>query len=127
MQENPNRVFVLEKDRFREIWGFLPHGTVQQEAGIVWAIDGAAIQLLRHGATVVIDATNLSSWDMEHWQGVALYVGAEFECVDFTHVSIEECKENVRKRVSSGGRYVGDEIIDALAERAGLIKRNSNE
>jgi hypothetical protein len=69
--------------------------------------------LLMSGRDVICDDMNLQNKQVKAWMKLAKEVGAGFEVVDFTNVSVEECIHRDSERRVSGGRGVGAEYIAA--------------
>ena len=118
--EYGDQCVVLCRDAFREMWHCLPLGTPEQEAAIRWCIDASAIELLRRGAIVVIDATNMHPSDAARWERIGAETGCPVRCIDLTEVGVDECIRRDLARRDSGGRYVGEAVIRAMVKRAGL-------
>jgi len=117
-------VVILSRDAFREQFGCWPAGSPKEELAITTIIDTSSVQLLKLGAIVVIDATNLGTGDRRHWAAIASIAGVDVPVrfVDLTGVKIEQCIANDQERRDAGGQYVGPEVIRAMAEQSGMIK-----
>ncbi|MFI7573631.1 AAA family ATPase [Micromonospora sp. NPDC049497] len=71
--------------------------------------------LLRAGADVCVDDTNLRSRTLRDWADLAAQHGAEFEVHDFTDVPLEECLRRDAARAEAD--RVGEAAIRRLHER----------
>ncbi|MGN9779559.1 phosphatase domain-containing protein [Micromonospora sp. H33] len=71
--------------------------------------------LLRAGADVCVDDTNLRSRTLRDWADLAARYGAEFEVHDFTDVPLEECLRRDAARPEAD--RVGEAAIRRLHER----------
>ncbi|SCG33806.1 AAA family ATPase [Micromonospora halophytica] len=71
--------------------------------------------LLRSGASVCVDDTNLRSRSLREWADLAARHGAEFEVHDFTDVPLDECLR--RDAARAEGDRVGEAAIRRLHER----------
>ncbi|MEW2381792.1 AAA family ATPase [Micromonospora sp. NPDC047707] len=71
--------------------------------------------LLRSGADVCVDDTNLRSRTLRDWADLAARYGAEFEVHDFTDVPLEECLRRDATRPEAD--RVGEAAIRRLHER----------
>ncbi|NJP32184.1 phosphatase domain-containing protein [Micromonospora thermarum] len=71
--------------------------------------------LLRSGADVCVDDTNLRSRTLRDWADLAARYGAEFEVHDFTDVPLEECLRRDAARPEAD--RVGEAAIRRLFER----------
>lgn len=89
-----------------------------QERVVDAAREGQIRWLLRKGVHVAIDTTNLQVGLMERWERIAAACRATVEVDDLRHVPVEECIRRDRARRARGERYVGDDVIEAMAERA---------
>lgn len=116
-EEDPDHRVVVGRDDYRRIRRCLPVGTPAQEASITVMMDGAVESLLRHGWDVGVDSTHIQPGTLRHWREVAGRVGARVEISDLTHVTVDECVRRDEARRDAGGRYVGAEVIRAMAKR----------
>ena len=124
---DPNRIFVVSLDGFREMWGIGYEYQSKQELAVWSSVDAVAETLLRLGAIVIVDSTNLIvdstdlySTSQGHWEQLAARCGVPCQCVDFTHVGVEECIRRNQARAEAGGKYIPEKAIRAMAHRAGL-------
>jgi predicted kinase len=65
--------------------------TQRAEAQVTHAQRAQVEALLRSGADVCVDDTNLRSGTVRYWARLAERLGAQFEVHDFTDVPVEEC------------------------------------
>ena len=72
--------------------------------------------LLKAGRDVVIDDCNLNPKYLRAFARIASRHGASFEVVD-VRTPPEECKRRDHARMTEGGRYVSDAVIDKMAKR----------
>lgn len=70
-------------------------------------------ETLESGKHLICDDTNLAPKHMERLKQLAHENGADFEVVDFTHVSVEECIDRDLKRAAS----VGEKVIRGMYEQ----------
>ncbi len=88
----------------------------QWAEGQVTVVQRAQVEaLLRAGADVCVDDTNLRSRTMRDWAQLAARFGAEFEVHDFTDVPVDECVRRDAERPEQD--RVGEESIRRLHER----------
>lgn len=106
-----NRVRSSRDDLRAQMFGIPTYDEVQEEAVSV-AQDGMVQALLTAGKTIVIDNTHLHPLAIKHWREIADSAGADFIIKPF-HISVEQAKANVSKRVAGGGLFVPDHVIDA--------------
>jgi predicted kinase len=71
--------------------------------------------LLKAGANVISDDTNLSAKAVRDLTKLAARVGADAEVVDFTHVSLQTCIQRDAQRAE--GERVGEQVIRRMHER----------
>jgi predicted kinase len=65
--------------------------TDRAEAQVTVVERGMVETLLRRGADVIVDDTNLRGTTVKAWRQLAAAAGAEFEPHDFTDVPLDEC------------------------------------
>jgi predicted kinase len=71
--------------------------------------------LLRAGADVCVDDTNLRSRTVREWARLAASLDATFEVYDFTHVPLEEClRRNAMRPLQE---RVDEDVIRSMHER----------
>ncbi|GIF03100.1 phosphatase domain-containing protein [Actinoplanes siamensis] len=85
------------------------------EAQVTHAQRAAVEALLRAGASVIVDDTNLRAKTVREWAGLAARFGASFEVHDFTDVPLEECLRRDAER--SADDRVGEDPIRRMHER----------
>jgi len=67
-------------------------------------------QLMKANYSVIVDDTNFNPIHELKLKEIASIFGAEFEIKDLTHVTLEECIANDRKRLGTLG-HVGEKVI----------------
>lgn len=88
----------------------------QRAEGQVTTAQRAQVEaLLRAGADVCVDDTNLCSRTVRDWAALAARLGARFEVHDFTDVPLDECLR--RDAVRPAEDRVGEAAIRGLYER----------
>ncbi|AVT31476.1 5'-hydroxyl kinase [Plantactinospora sp. BC1] len=88
----------------------------QWAEGQVTVVQRAQVEaLLRAGADVCVDDTNLRSRTVRDWAQLAARFGAAFEVHDFTDVPVDECVRRDAERPEQD--RVGEEAIRRLHER----------
>jgi predicted kinase len=86
----------------------------RQEELVTSAEQAVVEALLRDGADVVVDDTNLRLRHARAWADLAGRVGARFEVRDFTDVPLEVCLARDAARRAVGERSVGEEVLRDL-------------
>ena len=120
VSEDPTRRARVNRDDLRAMMHdsvFLaPSGGNQGTERAVQTVRDAAITaLLRKGVDVICDDTNLPQRVARDLRRLAVAGGADFEVVDFTHVTLEECITRDEQR--TGPAYVGKEVISRMHAR----------
>lgn len=103
--EDPMIVRV-NKDDLRSMLhnGHWSHSNEQQ---VIESRDYLITQAFMNGRHVIVDDTNLHPKHEEHLRDIAKRLNAQFEVIDFTHISPEECIERDLKRpISVGSRVI---------------------
>ncbi|GAA3276468.1 AAA family ATPase [Dactylosporangium vinaceum] len=85
------------------------------EREVTVAHHAAVEALLRAGASVVCDDTNLRSRVVREFAEIAARCGAHFTVRDFTDVPVEECIRRDAQRTGDG--HVGEEAIRSMHQR----------
>jgi predicted kinase len=85
------------------------------EAQVTQAQRATVEALLRAGASVVVDDTNLRARTVREWAELAARFGATFEVHDFTDVPLEECVRRDAERDADS--RVGEEAIRRMHQR----------
>jgi len=117
LREDPvNRVRV-NRDEIRKM-GFnnFYSGTDTEPLTIKFR-DRLIDEALASGKDVVNDDTNLSAKQLKPLMRIAQTLGAEFEVVDLTNVSREECVSRNWARKLKGERGVPDGVIESMHQR----------
>lgn len=115
LAEDPRHRYIAGRDVEREANDCLPVSEYpEQEDAITVALESAVEALLRKGWDAIVDTTNVQPGAVDRWRRVAERAGARFELVDLTGVPVKQCQANVAARVAAGGRYVPDEVIEAM-------------
>jgi predicted kinase len=84
--------------------------------GQVTAVQRTTVEvLLRAGADVCVDDTNLRPRTVREWADLAAHLGATFEVHDFTDVPVDECVRRDADRPES--ERVGEEAIRVMHQR----------
>lgn len=108
----------VNRDDLREIMHGGAHGYDRPlEQAVTWAHQGAVRTLLMSGRDVICDDMNLQNKQVKEWMKLAKEVGAGFEVVDFTNVSVDICVERDHERWMQGGRHVGEGYIREKHQR----------
>lgn len=71
----------------------------------------------RANKNVIIHDMNLRESYRKQWAELAWKMGADFEIIDLTNVSLECCLLNIEMRVLNGGRYVPAKVVNELHEK----------
>jgi predicted kinase len=106
----PNLVRVNRDDLRRMLHGG-PQGG-RAEVDVTLAQRAAIEALLRDGADVVCDDTNLRSRVVRELAEVALRAGATWQVRDFTDVPVDECIR--RDALREGDAHVGEDVIRGM-------------
>ena len=85
------------------------------EGHVTHAQRAAVEALLRAGADVVVDDTNLPATTVREWAGLAARLHASFEVHDFTDVPAEECVRRDAERPAE--ERVGADAIRRMHDR----------
>ncbi len=85
------------------------------EAQVTAVERGMVETLLRRGASVIVDDTNLRPRTVRDWSSLASGCGASFEVHDFTDVPLDECTRRDAGRAAD--LQVGAAAIRRLYER----------
>ncbi|MGX6605707.1 phosphatase domain-containing protein [Micromonosporaceae bacterium Da 78-11] len=110
----PNVVRVNRDDLRRMLHG--QRLFTQWAEGQVTHAQRAAVEaLLRAGASVIVDDTNLRAKTVREWAELAARFGATFEVHDFTDVPLAECLRRDADRPAED--RVGDEPIKRMYDR----------
>lgn len=72
---------------------------------------------LKAGKHVVVHDMNLRAKYRKQWAEIARDLGAEFNIIDCTQVSVAECMSNDQHRFERGGRRVGKDVILSLSHK----------
>lgn len=89
------------------------HWSKTNEAFVLGVRDALITAALSKGFHVIVDDTNLAPKHETTLKTLALLNNAQFEVVDFTHVSLEECIKRDQKRHN----YVGETVIRDMWEQ----------
>ena len=81
----------VNRDDLRRMLHGRPMYTPRAERQVTLVQTAAVEGLLRAGADVVVDDTNLRSRTVRGWATLAARCGASFEVYDFTDVPVDEC------------------------------------
>lgn len=87
--------------------------TKDNEKFVLKIRDGIIVEALTVGRHVIVDDTNLAPKHEERLRQLARENGANFEILDFTHISVDVCIERDRKRPN----YVGEKVIRDMYEQ----------
>jgi predicted kinase len=109
-KEQPHLVRVNRDDLRRMLHGGIVGGRAEVE--VTLAHHAAIEALLRGGANVVCDDTNLRSRVVRELADLAVRAGATWEVRDFTDVPVDECVR--RDALRSGDAHVGEEVIRGM-------------
>ena len=126
----PGTCIIVERDEIRSVLfgeDYHRRNPDRKAEEQVSAIQNQLIEeSLRKGMTVINSDTNLNQRFLSKNVKSALALGAKVEHVS-VDVPVEVAKERNRLRGESGGRFVPEEVIDRMAERAyggdGKMKR----
>jgi predicted kinase len=103
---------IVNRDQLRKmLLGEWWTGDKDDEDRVTVAEEASVRTFLRSGTSVVVDATHLNGSYLRKWARLASRLGAEFEVVDI-HADVTECQRRDHARMLSGGRYVGDNVIN---------------
>lgn len=92
-------------------------GTPAQE-NMVTEIQRAVVQsFLLKGWDVIVDDTNLKLKVAKDWARLARTCRAEFEVIDFDHITVDECVKRDLQRGQAGFRWVGSDVITKMHDR----------
>lgn len=112
----PGSVVRLNRDDIR----WMAHGAVlhrnRTELQVNAIQHAPVVGLLRSGADVIVDDTNLRASTLRRLAELAASAGARFEVVDFTDVDVEECVARDRARPDQH-RRVGEDTIRDMHRR----------
>lgn len=113
--EGRDKVELVSRDDLRHLL-FRSEGicTPAQESKITDIETMIVKDGLRAGKHVVVHDTNLKAQYRTRWARIARNLGAEFVIKSMTHVSLDDCYRNNRRRGDAGGRYVPEEVIKTM-------------
>jgi predicted kinase len=117
-KEQPRLVRVNRDDMRRMLHGGRvddPELRGRAERHVTAAHHAAVEGLLRAGADVVCDDTNLRSRVVREFAELAARCGAHFAVRDFTDVPVEECIR--RDALRTGDGHVGEDVIRSMHQR----------
>lgn len=118
---------IVESDVIREkLNGISKQGNkeyINQENGAaVWdKVYNEIHNLLFHGYSVTLDATNISKWQLDKYKTIAEKYNAEYIVIDFSHISLKEAKIRNSLRKPEYKR-VPDFVIERMYRD--IIKQN---
>jgi predicted kinase len=121
--ENPHARARLTRDELRrDMHGgwhrrpeedALPEGCVMStEDQVTIAQHAAALALLRHGVSVIIDDTNLEDRHVAALLRIAMAARSKVRFIDLRHVPLEVCQQ--RNAARSGDEHVPPEVIERM-------------
>lgn len=113
---DPNNVVLVSRDDLRAFLyneeGILASHKETQITNVQkWLVKSS----LKQGKHVIIHDLNLREKYRKQWAEIASSLGAEFEIIDLTQVSVDDCIANDGLRAMVGGRCVGPDVIRELA------------
>lgn len=115
-EATPGSLVRLNRDDIR----WMAHGAVHHrnrtEVQVNAIQQAPVVGLLRSGADVIADDTNLRASTLRRLAELATAADAGFEVVDFTHVDVEECIARDRDRPDQH-RRVGEDAIRDMQRR----------
>ena len=112
-KQQPDLIRVNRDDLRRMLHGGIRGGAA--EVQVTAAQRAAVAALLRDGADVVCDDTNLRSRVVRELAELALLSGADWHVQDFTDVPLDECIR--RDALRDGDARVGEDVIRGMHER----------
>lgn len=114
---NENNAVVVCRDDLRMmLLGSHWTGKKEDEDRVSVAEEAQVTAFLLAGTQVVVDATHLQPQFLRRWARLATRMGVDFQVVD-VHNEVATCRQNDHARMLSGGRYVGDKVIDRQARK----------
>ena len=112
-----NGAEIVNRDALR----FALHGTYwsgepAKEEEVTFFEQSLVADNLRHGRSVIVDATNLDAGYLAELRAAGEHFGANVEVITL-RTPVERCIANDNARRERGERYVGEEVIRRMAQR----------